>query len=88
LPSASSLALLTLFRRKLNTQGSLRQYLSRNAFTVYVIHAFAVTAAGHALSSVDLPTMAKLAIATVVVLPACFLLAAPIRRLPGVRRVL
>jgi hypothetical protein len=36
-----------------------------------------------------LPTLAKFAIAAVVVLPACFLLAGPIRRLPGIlRRVL
>ena len=82
------LALLSFFRRRLNSQGSLRRYLSRNAFTVYVIHAFVVTAAGYALRVVDLPTLAKFAIGAVVVLPACFLLAGPLRRLPGVRRVL
>lgn len=82
------LALLTFFRRRLNTQGPLRRYLSDHVFTVYVIHAFVVTAAGYALSVLDLPTPAKVAIAAVVVLPACFALAGPIRRLPGVRRVL
>ncbi|MEU0565058.1 acyltransferase family protein [Nonomuraea sp. NPDC005983] len=82
------LALLTFFRRRLNTQGPLRRYLSGHVFTVYVIHAFVVTAAGYALSMLDLPTPAKFAIAAVVVLPACFALAGPIRRLPGVRRVL
>ncbi|MBB5774262.1 acyltransferase family protein [Nonomuraea jabiensis] len=82
------LALLTLFRRRLNAQGPLRRYLSGHAFTVYVIHAFVVTAAGYALGGLALPTSAKFAIAAVVVLPACFALAAPIRRLPGVRRVL
>ncbi|WP_214322632.1 acyltransferase family protein [Nonomuraea sediminis] len=82
------LALLTFFRRRLNTQGPLRRYLSGNAFTVYVIHAFVVTAAGYALSAPELPTLAKFAIAAVVVLPACFALAGPIRRIPGLRRVL
>ncbi|MFI6739705.1 acyltransferase family protein [Nonomuraea sp. NPDC050451] len=82
------LALLTFFRRRLNAQGPLRRYLSGHAFTVYVIHAFVVTAAGYALSVPALPTSAKFAIAAVVVLPACFALAGPIRRLPGVRRVL
>ncbi|MER6946225.1 acyltransferase family protein [Nonomuraea sp. NPDC000554] len=81
------LALLTFFRRRLNTQGPLGRYLSGHVFTVYVIHAFVVTAAGYALSVLDLPTLAKFAIAAVVVLPACFMLAGPIRRLPGVRRV-
>ncbi|MCP3802060.1 acyltransferase family protein [Allokutzneria sp. A3M-2-11 16] len=82
------LALLALFRRRFTAQGPLLRYLSTHAFTVYVIHAFVVTAAGHALSVLDLPTLAKFAIAAAVVLPACFLLAGPVRRLPGVRRVL
>lgn len=82
------LGLLTFFRRRFNSQGSLRRHLSGHVFTVYVIHAFVVTAAGHALSVLELPSLAKVAIAAVVVLPACFLLAGPVRRLPGVRRVL
>ncbi|WP_326823110.1 acyltransferase family protein [Streptosporangium sp. NBC_01756] len=82
------LALLTCFRRRLDTQGPLRRYLSAHVFTVYVIHAFVVTAAGYALSVLDLPTLVKFAIAAVVVLPVCFTLAGPIRRLPGVRHVL
>ncbi|MEU4232492.1 hypothetical protein AB0F17_50040 [Nonomuraea sp. NPDC026600] len=59
-----------------------------SAWRSYVIHAFVVTAAGYALSVLDLSTSAKFAMAAVVVLPACFALASPIRRLPGVRRVL
>lgn len=82
------LALLTFFRAKLDTQGPKRRYLSGHVFTVYVIHAFVVTAAGYALSALELPTLAKFAIGAVVVLPACFLLAGPVRRIPGVRRVL
>jgi surface polysaccharide O-acyltransferase-like enzyme len=82
------LALLTFFRRRLNTQGPLRRYLSAHVFTVYVIHAFVVTAAGHALSVSELSVLAKFAIAAVVVVPVSFLLAGPVRRLPGVRRVL
>lgn len=82
------LALLTFFRRRLDTQGRLRRYLSSHVFTVYVTHALVVTAAGYALSAVDLPTLLKFAIAAVIALPACFALAGPVRRLPGVRRVL
>ncbi|TCO30194.1 surface polysaccharide O-acyltransferase-like enzyme [Kribbella steppae] len=82
------LALVTFFRRRFNTQGSLGRYLSRHAFTVYVIHAFVVIAAARALSVLEVPTLAKFVIAAVVVLPVCFLLAGPVRRLPGVRAVL
>ncbi|WP_020495373.1 acyltransferase family protein [Sciscionella marina] len=82
------LALLALFGRTFDAQGRFGRYLSGHAFTVYVIHALVVTAAGYALSALDLPALAKFAIGAVLVLPACFLLAGPIRRLPGVRRVL
>ncbi|WP_031465238.1 acyltransferase family protein [Sciscionella sediminilitoris] len=83
-----ALALLALFRHTFDAQGRFGRYLSGHAFTVYVIHAFLVTAAGYALSALDLPALAKFAIGAVLVLPACFLLAGPIRRLPGIRRVL
>ncbi|MGW3347295.1 acyltransferase family protein [Nonomuraea rubra] len=82
------LALLAFFRSRLDGQGPLGRYLSAHAFTVYVIHAFVVTAAGLALGAVAWPTPAKFALVAAVTLPACFALAGPIRRLPGVRRVL
>jgi glucan biosynthesis protein C len=80
------LALLTLFRRRFNTPRN--RYFSNHVFTVYVTHALVVTAVGYALSGLHLPTLAKFALAVVKVLPACFLLAGPVRRLPGVRLVL
>ncbi|GAA2214774.1 acyltransferase [Nonomuraea monospora] len=82
------IALLALFRRRLDGQGPLGRYLSAHAFTVYVIHAFVVTLAGLALGGLAWPTSAKFALVAVVTLTACFALAGPIRRLPGVRRVL
>ncbi|MGR6918612.1 acyltransferase family protein [[Actinomadura] parvosata] len=82
------LALLAFLRRRMDRQGPLRRYLSAHAFTVYVIHAFVVTALGYALSGLAWPTPAKAALVAVVALPACFALAGPVRRLPGVRRVL
>jgi glucans biosynthesis protein C len=82
------LALLTFFRRRLNTQGPLPRYLSDRVYTVYVIHALVVAALGHALRVLAQPTLAKFTIAAVLALPASFMFAGPIRRLPGVRRVL
>jgi glucans biosynthesis protein C len=82
------LALVTLFRRHFDTRGRFRRYLSDHVFTVYVTHAFLVTLFGYALSTVPIPTTAKVAIGFALVVPACFALAGPIRRLPAVRRVL
>lgn len=81
------LALLTFFRHRLNGHGALSRYLSGHVFAVYVTHAIVVTAAVYALSVAPVPTLAKFAIGVVVALPACFALAGPVRRLPGVRRV-
>lgn len=82
------LALIALFRRRFDGQGPLRRYLARHSFTVYVTHAAVVTAAGYALAALAIPTLPKVALVAVVAVPACFALAGPIRRLPGVRRVL
>lgn len=82
------LALLALLRHRFDTQGPLRRYLSRHAFTVYVTHAAVVTAAGYAMSVVAVPTLVKVAVIALVALPTCFALAGAVRRLPGVRRVL
>jgi glucan biosynthesis protein C len=83
-----SLALLAFFRRRLDRSGPLWRYLSNHVYAVYVTHAFIVTAVGYALSVVPVPTLAKVAIAVVVALPACFALAGLVRWLPGMRRVL
>lgn len=82
------LALIALFRRRFDGQGPLRRYLARHSFTVYVTHAAVVTAVGYALAALAIPTLPKVALVAVVAVPACFALAGPIRRLPGVRRVL
>lgn len=83
-----TIGLLTLFRRRFNTQGGFRRYLSTHVFTVYVTHALVVTLFAYTLSTVPIPTAAKVALGFLVVVPACFALAGPVRRLPGVRRVL
>jgi glucan biosynthesis protein C len=84
----AALALVTLFRTRLNGQGRLRRYLTGNAFAVYVLHALVVTAVVLAVAGLHLPSLAKFALAAAVALPACFLLAGLVRRVPGVRRVL
>lgn len=81
------LAVFTLFRRRFDTTGRRRRYLSAHAFTVYVIHAFVVTGAGYLLSGLHLPTLIKMSVAALAV-PVSYLLAGPVRRIPGVRRVL
>ncbi|GAA3454562.1 acyltransferase family protein [Dactylosporangium matsuzakiense] len=79
------LALLTLLRARFDRE---HRYLSAHVFTVYVIHAVVVTVVGLSLTWLDWPSVAKFALGAAVAVPACFLLAGPVRRIPGVRRVL
>ncbi|MDQ1250728.1 MAG: hypothetical protein QG597_5108 [Actinomycetota bacterium] len=82
------LALLALFRSRFDGTGPLRHFLSQHTYAVYVSHAIVVTAVGHVLGDVAVPTLAKVGAAGLVALPACFAFAGLLRRLPSVRHVL
>ncbi|SHJ36128.1 Acyltransferase family protein [Nocardiopsis flavescens] len=80
--------LLVLFRERFDRQGRLGRFLSGHAFTVYLIHPVVLVALGHALGGVQAPAVAKFALLAALALPLCWLLALPVRALPGARRVL
>ncbi|RKS08439.1 fucose 4-O-acetylase-like acetyltransferase [Nocardiopsis sp. Huas11] len=82
------LGLVVLFRERLDSPGRLRRFLSEHAFTVYLIHPVVLVALGHALSGVQAPAVAKFALLAVLAVPLCWALAAPVRALPGARKVL
>lgn len=85
-----SLGLITVFRRFLNRESGAGRFLTRNAFTVYVIHAPIIVMLALALRPVHLgpPQLLKLALAAAIGVPICFAAAALVRRLPGASRVL
>ncbi|MFL1381698.1 acyltransferase family protein [Nocardiopsis protaetiae] len=82
------LGLLVLFRERFNHRGRLRRFLSEHAFTVYLIHPVVLVALGHALSGVQAPAVVKFALLAALALPLCWMLAFPVRALPGARKVL
>jgi surface polysaccharide O-acyltransferase-like enzyme len=82
------LALITFFRRFFNRQGRLGAFLSRHAFTVYVIHAPVIVFLALALRGIHPDPLLKFALAAVVGVPLCFALAYLVRRLPLASRVL
>lgn len=83
-----SIALVYLFRRYLNRQGSAAIWLSRNAYTAYLIHPFVLVPVAVAVQSVMLYPLAKWAVVGMVVVPLCFGLGHVIRKLPYTERVL
>ena len=84
------LGLITLFRRLFNRQGSFGRFLSRHAFTVYVIHAPIIVLLALALRPLHTPPpqLIKFAIAAVIAVPLCFGVAYLVRKLPMASRVL
>jgi glucan biosynthesis protein C len=82
------IGLIYLFRRYGDRQGRLTSFLSRNAYTAYLVHEVVIIAIGYALRGVMLYPLLKWAGVSLVALPLCFGFSALIRRLPYADRVL
>jgi surface polysaccharide O-acyltransferase-like enzyme len=85
---SASIGLISLFRRRLNSQGPMAQELSRSAYTAYLIHEPVITILGILAAGAMIYPLLKFALAAVVSIPLCFGLSSLIRRLPHADRVL
>jgi glucans biosynthesis protein C len=81
-------ALLVLFRERLNVQGWAGRFLYEQAYAVYVIHPLVLVGLGHAFAWLNAIAVVKFAIVAVLALPLCWMSAYLIRSLPAARRVL
>ena len=81
------LGLIVLYRERANTRGRLTGFLADNNFGVYVFHTPILVAVSLALRPLAAHPLAKAALVAVLVLPVCFLTAAVVRRVPGLRRL-
>jgi glucan biosynthesis protein C len=81
------LALIVFFRRFFNRQGRLGGFLSRHAFTVYVIHPPILVLLAIALRSLQLEHVLKFGLLAIIAVPACFALAFLVRKIPLASRV-
>jgi glucans biosynthesis protein C len=80
---------LPVLFREYAVQGSLLRWAAPNAYAAYVIHMVPVVVGlQFALANAPLDPFAKFSIVTWLGIPLSFVLAAALRRLPGVRRVL
>jgi surface polysaccharide O-acyltransferase-like enzyme len=81
------LGLIVLYRERANVRGRLSGFLADNNFGVYVFHTPILVAVSLAIRPLAYHPLAKALLLAVLVLPACFLVAALVRRLPGLRRL-
>jgi len=83
-----AVGLLVLFRARFAGHGPRVQFLSRNAFAVYVTHPLVLTALGYALAGLVAPAIVKALVLGALGLPLCWAFAAAVRAMPLARRVL
>jgi hypothetical protein len=81
------LGLIVLYRERANLRGRLSGFLADNNFGVYVFHTPILVAVSLALRTQAAPPLTKAVVVAALVLPACFLVASLVRRVPGLRRL-
>jgi glucan biosynthesis protein C len=82
------LGFVALFRRFLDGRGSFGKFLSQQSYAVYVFHIPVIVFLALAIRGISLPTLAKAGLASLIIVPASFVVAWLVRSLPGVKRVL
>jgi hypothetical protein len=82
------IGLLVLFRQRLNHQGRLARNMAAVVYIVYLIHPPILIGFAYDFHVVPLYPLLKWAIAVLITIPLCFLIAYLIRKIPYVSRVL
>lgn len=80
--------LLIVFREAFNRRGRLIGFLSDNGFAVYVIHPPVLVAISLAMRPLGWPPLAMFAVAWIAAVAGSFVLAAGLRQVPVLRKVL
>lgn len=82
-----ALGLIVLFRRFFNEQVRFGAFLSRHSYAVYVLHIPIIIYLAYTLSEVDLATLVKFGVASLIIVPSCFVVAYVVRKAPFASRV-
>jgi surface polysaccharide O-acyltransferase-like enzyme len=83
-----SVFLLYLFRERFSKAGPLLRSMAGNVYTVYIIHLTLLWALNIIFLSVDIPSILKFSIVSLVAIPLSFALSSLIRKIPYAKRVL
>lgn len=83
-----SMALIALFRHRVNSSTALSRKLSGAAYTVYIIHPFFVVPATYLVRNSDLARVLLVILIAPPVIAVCFLASHFVRQLPLLNRVL
>ena len=81
-------SVIYLFQRRLDSQGAFGRFMSRNAYTAYLIHEPVITFAALVAMGLMLYPLLKFGLMALITVPLIFGLSSLIRRLPYTQRVL
>jgi surface polysaccharide O-acyltransferase-like enzyme len=79
--------LLVFFRKHVNRQGSVWNFLSANAYAAYIFHPLILVSLAYGLHFVTLYPLLKYGIAVLIAVPCCFALGALVRMIPYAKRI-
>ena len=83
------LSLLTLFRKRFNRQEKLARIITKNTYTVYIIHAPVIVFLSYYLRNIALIPILKFFLVSLIGIPLCFLISHYlIRKIPGLNKIL
>ena len=83
-----TLAALTFFRRFFNQPGKVGSFLAQQSYAVYIIHIPIIVFLAYGLRNIEMNSLLKMGLASLIIVPTCFIVGAIIRKVPGVSRVL
>ena len=83
-----SLGFLIFFRRFLNHQNWLGSFLANNSYAVYLIHIPIIVFMTYGMRNIMVGSLLKSVLAAFVIVPVCFLAAAILRKIPGIKKIL
>ena len=83
-----TLAAITFFRRFFNKKSGLGTFLAQQSYAVYIIHIPLVIFIAYGLRGIEMASMLKFGLAALIIVPTCFIVAAIIRKIPGVSRII
>lgn len=83
-----TLGLVVLFRRFVNGAGGFGRFLSNQSYTVYIIHIPLIVFLAYAIRNIEMDSLPKFGLASLIIVPVCFIVAFIVRSIPGAKRIL
>lgn len=83
-----TLGLIVAFRAVAKRKNAFGSFLAKHSYAVYVLHIPVVVYGAYLMRSIEMTAIAKTALVSAIVVPACFVIAFVVRKLPAVSKVL